>query len=63
MTDDREAAGIDRDDRDDLDRQVRDRYGTWRDQPRGLGCAVVAAFLALTTVAAAVAVVLLIAAA
>ncbi|MDL4814535.1 hypothetical protein [Actinomadura opuntiae] len=37
--------------RRELDRQVRDRYGTWRDQPRGLACAVVAAFLVLTTVA------------
>lgn len=30
---------------------MRDRYGTWRDQPRGLACAVVAAFLILTTIA------------
>ncbi|MFC4048916.1 hypothetical protein ACFOY4_04395 [Actinomadura syzygii] len=37
--------------REELDRQVRDRYGTWRDQPRGLACAVVAAFMVLTTVA------------
>jgi len=28
-----------------------DRRGTWRDQPRALTCAVVAAFLVLTTVA------------
>ncbi|TYB48097.1 hypothetical protein [Actinomadura chibensis] len=41
--------------RKELDRQVRDRYGTWRDQPRGLACAVVAAFLILTTVAFALA--------
>ncbi|WP_344280044.1 hypothetical protein [Actinomadura napierensis] len=34
-----------------LDQQVRDRYGTWRDQPRGLACAVIAAFLVLTTAA------------
>ncbi|NVI92278.1 hypothetical protein HUX53_34675 [Actinomadura sp. BRA 177] len=37
--------------RAELDRQVRDRYGTWRDQPRGLACAVIAAFAILTTVA------------
>jgi hypothetical protein len=37
--------------REELDRQVRDHYGTWRDQPRGLACAVIAAFLVLTTVA------------
>ncbi|MFI0353897.1 hypothetical protein [Actinomadura sp. 9N407] len=38
--------------REELDRQVRDHYGSgWRDQPRGLACAVVAAFLVLTTVA------------
>ncbi|MEO3822288.1 hypothetical protein [Actinomadura sp. B10D3] len=30
---------------------MRDRYGTWRDQPRGLACAVVGAFMILTTVA------------
>ncbi|WP_255205930.1 hypothetical protein [Actinomadura sp. BRA 177] len=30
---------------------MRDRYGTWRDQPRGLACAVIAAFAILTTVA------------
>ncbi|MEV5824265.1 hypothetical protein AB0L25_01670 [Spirillospora sp. NPDC052242] len=47
MTDDGEAAAPDR---DALDRQVRDRYGTWRDRPRGLACAVVAAFLVLTTI-------------
>ena len=45
------------DDREDLDRQVRDRYGTWRDQPRGLGCAIVAVFLVLTTIAFAVVIV------
>ncbi|TMQ93053.1 hypothetical protein ETD83_26125 [Actinomadura soli] len=49
--------------REELDRQVRDRYGTWRDQPRGLACAVVAAFLVLTTVAFALAAVAVIAAA
>ncbi|GAA2423592.1 hypothetical protein GCM10010191_39540 [Actinomadura vinacea] len=37
--------------REELDRQVRDHYGGWRDQPRGLACAVIAAFLILTTVA------------
>ncbi|MFB4313227.1 hypothetical protein [Actinomadura sp. 21ATH] len=38
--------------REELDRQVRDHYGPgWRDQPRGLACAVVAAFLVLTAVA------------
>ena len=37
--------------REELDRQVRERYGTWRDQPRGLACAVIAVFLVLTTVA------------
>ncbi|GAA2622666.1 hypothetical protein SMC26_01225 [Actinomadura fulvescens] len=37
--------------REELDQQVRDRYGTWRDQPKGLACAVVVAFLVLTTVA------------
>ncbi|MFI0404887.1 hypothetical protein [Actinomadura sp. 3N508] len=42
---------------------MRDRYGTWRDQPRGLGCAVVAAFLVLTTVAFVLAVVAVVAAA
>ncbi|MQY07004.1 hypothetical protein [Actinomadura macrotermitis] len=49
--------------REELDRQVRDRYGTWRDQPRGLACAVVAAFLVLTTVAFAVALAVLVLAA
>ncbi|MDL4775933.1 MULTISPECIES: hypothetical protein [Thermomonosporaceae] len=44
--------------REELDRQVRDHYGTWRDQPRGLACAVVAGFLVLTTVALVVAIVL-----
>ncbi|MFI6518713.1 hypothetical protein ACIBF1_24370 [Spirillospora sp. NPDC050679] len=48
--------------REELDRQVRDRYGTWRDQPRGLACAVVAAFLVLTTVAFALVVLALVAA-
>jgi hypothetical protein len=37
--------------RKELDRQVRERYGTWRDQPRGLACAVIGAFMILTTVA------------
>ncbi|MEU5877447.1 hypothetical protein [Spirillospora sp. NPDC047279] len=37
--------------REELDRQVRDHYGSWRDQPKGLACAVIAAFLVLTTVA------------
>ncbi|MBW8484034.1 hypothetical protein [Actinomadura parmotrematis] len=49
--------------REELDRQVRDHYGTWRDQPRGLACAVVAAFLVLTTAAFAVAAVVLVLAA
>ena len=35
----------------ELDRQVREHYGTWRDQPRGLACAVIAAFMVLTTAA------------
>lgn len=48
--------------REDLDRQVRDRYGTWRDQPRGLACAVIAAFMILTTVAFVFAVVAVVAA-
>ncbi|MFC5744187.1 hypothetical protein [Actinomadura rugatobispora] len=43
--------------REELERQVRDHYGNWRDQPRGLACAVVAAFLLLTTAAFAFAVV------
>ncbi|MEU8797911.1 hypothetical protein [Spirillospora sp. NPDC048819] len=43
--------------REELDRQVRDRYGNWRDQPRGLACAVIAAFMVLTTAAFAFAVV------
>ncbi|HEU5030870.1 MAG TPA: hypothetical protein VFV01_38560 [Spirillospora sp.] len=48
--------------RRELDRQVRDRYGTWRDQPRGLACAVIAAFLVLTTAAFVFAVVAVVAA-
>ncbi len=48
--------------REDLDQQVRDRYGTWRDQPRGLACAVIAAFMILTTVAFVFAVVAVVAA-
>ncbi|MFB4303532.1 hypothetical protein [Actinomadura sp. NTSP31] len=43
--------GARRERRRELDQQVRDRYGTWRDQPRGLACAVIAAFLVLTTAA------------
>ncbi|MFA1539844.1 hypothetical protein [Actinomadura monticuli] len=30
---------------------MRDHYGTWRDQPRGLACAVIGAFMVLTTAA------------
>lgn len=48
--------------RRELDRQVRDRYGTWRDQPRGLACAVIAAFLLLTTAAFVFAVIAVVAA-
>ncbi len=48
--------------REELDRQVRDRYGTWRDQPRGLACAVIAAFMILTTAAFVFAVVAVVAA-
>lgn len=48
--------------REELDQQVRDRYGTWRDQPRGLACAVIAAFMILTTVAFVFAVVAVVAA-
>ncbi|MES9535809.1 hypothetical protein [Actinomadura sp. NPDC000600] len=38
------------------DRQARDRFSTWRDrawhdQPRGLACAVIAAFAVLTAAA------------
>ncbi|RFS86514.1 hypothetical protein D0T12_08040 [Actinomadura spongiicola] len=57
---DSEDAG--RPSREELDRQARDRYGSWRDQPRGLACAVVAAFMVLTTVAFVLAVVAVIAA-
>lgn len=46
--------------REELDRQVRDHYGTWRDQPRGLACLVVGTFLLLTTVTFALAVVALV---
>ncbi|MFD0692091.1 hypothetical protein [Actinomadura fibrosa] len=46
----------------ELDQQVRDRYGTWRDQPRGLACAVIAAFMILTTAAFVFAVVAVVAA-
>ncbi|MFC4910326.1 hypothetical protein [Actinomadura gamaensis] len=38
-------------DREELNRQVRGHYGNWRDQPKGLACAVVAAFCLLTTLA------------
>ena len=48
--------------RRELDGQVRDRYGTWRDQPRGLACAVIAAFLLLTTAAFVFAVIAVVAA-
>jgi hypothetical protein len=41
---------------------VRERYGTWRDQPRGLACAVIAAFMVLTTAAFVFAVVAVVAA-
>ncbi|TDB70972.1 hypothetical protein E1264_42690 [Actinomadura sp. KC216] len=58
-----EPPDAERPSREDLDRQVRERYATWRDQPRGLGCAVVAAFLVLTTVAFVLAGVAIIAAA
>jgi len=37
--------------REDLDRQVSELYARWRDQPRGLACAVVAGFMLLTTAA------------
>jgi hypothetical protein len=50
--------------REELDRQVRDHYGPgWRDQPRGVACAVVAAFLVLTTVAFAFAIIAMVLAA
>jgi hypothetical protein len=49
--------------REELERQVRGHYGNWRDQPRGLACAVVVAFLILTTVAFAFAVVAMVMAA
>lgn len=48
--------------REELDRRVRERYTSWRNQPRGLACAVVAAFLILTTAAFVFAVVAVIAA-
>ncbi len=41
---------------------MRGHYGNWRDQPRGLACAVVAAFAILTTVAFALVVLALLAA-
>ncbi|HLV76055.1 hypothetical protein FHX41_1086 [Actinomadura hallensis] len=37
--------------RAELDRQVRDRIANWRDQPRGLACAVIGGFMILTTAA------------
>lgn len=37
--------------REELDRLVRERYAKWRDQPRGLACAVIAGFMILTTAA------------
>ncbi|RFU41495.1 hypothetical protein DZF91_11495 [Actinomadura logoneensis] len=49
--------------REELDRQVRAHYGNWRDQPRGLACAVVAAFCVLTTLALGVVVLLVVLAA
>ncbi|MFC6884078.1 MULTISPECIES: hypothetical protein [Actinomadura] len=49
--------------REELDRQVRDHYGSWRDQPKGLACAVIAAFAVLTTLAFAVVVLLVVLAA
>ncbi|HEY7485544.1 MAG TPA: hypothetical protein VH912_13860 [Streptosporangiaceae bacterium] len=47
-------------DRDELDRQVRDHYGTWRDRPPGWSCLLVFAVLLLTTALAAYGLVLLI---
>ncbi|NDU77170.1 hypothetical protein GWI34_31795 [Actinomadura sp. DSM 109109] len=44
------------------DRQARDRSPEWRDQPRGLACAVIAAFAVLTAVAFVFAVVAVVAA-
>ncbi|MEV4255330.1 hypothetical protein AB0J52_19435 [Spirillospora sp. NPDC049652] len=49
--------------REELDRQVRGHYGNWRDQPKGLACAVVAAFCLLTTLALGVVVLLVVLAA
>ncbi|MEV5574917.1 hypothetical protein AB0L06_33185 [Spirillospora sp. NPDC052269] len=46
--------------REELDRQVRGHYGNWRDQPKGLACAVVAAFFLLTTLALGVVVLLIV---
>ncbi|WUI00758.1 hypothetical protein OHR68_02765 [Spirillospora sp. NBC_00431] len=51
MTPSPDSEDAERPSREELDRQVRDRHGTWRDQPRGLACAIVAAFMILTTVA------------
>ncbi|MBO2448287.1 hypothetical protein J4573_14375 [Actinomadura barringtoniae] len=53
MTDagDDQPPDTDRPSREELDQQVRDHYGTWRDQPKGLACVVIAAFGILTTVA------------
>ncbi|WP_278045231.1 hypothetical protein [Actinomadura roseirufa] len=41
---------------------MSDRHRTWRDQPRGLACAVIAAFFVLTTAAFAFAVIAVVAA-
>ncbi|MFC5179953.1 hypothetical protein [Actinomadura harenae] len=49
--------------REELDRQVRGHYGNWRDQPKGLACAVIAAFCLLTTLALGVVVLLVVLAA
>ncbi|MGH3238746.1 MAG: hypothetical protein ACRDNL_00095 [Spirillospora sp.] len=62
MTPSPDSDDAERPSREELDRQVRDHYGTWRDQPRGLACAVVGAFLILTTVAFVLAIVAVIAA-
>jgi hypothetical protein len=41
---------VDDEGRADLERQVHEHYGTWRDDPPGrLGCLVVVAFAVLTT--------------
>ncbi|MCP2335095.1 hypothetical protein [Actinomadura rupiterrae] len=48
---------------EELEAQVRGHYGNWRDQPKGLACAVVAAFCLLTTLALSVVVLLVVLAA